>query len=525
VIERLRRADVLAAARQWGIRLEPGEVEELGLLADELVATLRRLEGAPLPAGPTASARRGATKRPTPSDDPLNAIEWWCDVESLGAAGALGGLRVAAKSSIAVAGVPLTSGSKVLESFVPSRDSAVVQRILHDGGRIVASTTMDEFGFSAGGDSSAHGAVRNPFDDRRSAGGSSGGSAACLHYEAVDAALGCDQAGSIRAPAAWCGVLGLKPTYGLVPCDGIIGIDGSLDHCGPIARTVRELALLLRTIAGRAAPDYVAAVDEAASDLEGVSIGVVEEALDAAAEADTGVAAAMRDACARFADLGADVRPVSLPEHLLGGEISVGIFSEALAALLAWGGNVPSSQGADWPELAAALHEGLAVRAFELSPQVKLALVLGTHLRRTGGYYYARAQRLRAPLTRGYEVALARDGVLLLPTTPQRPHELREDMTLSARVRRGWAVLVNTSQTSMTGHPALTLPAAAVDGLPVGVMLVAPRHAEGTLLGIARTYERAYGWEPTGARPTHRATHEPVSGRPSRAGAKDPVRR
>ena len=150
---------------------------------------------------------------------------------------------------MALAGVPMTCGSRILEGYVPSRDAVVVERLLTAGAEIVAITNMDDLAFSGGGDSSAYGATLCPFDLERTAGGSSGGSAAALWYEGVDAGLGTDQGGSIRVPAAWCGVVGLKPTHGLVPYAGIVGIDRTFDHAGPMARSVEAAARLLDVIA------------------------------------------------------------------------------------------------------------------------------------------------------------------------------------------------------------------------------------------------------------------------------------
>ena len=155
------------------------------------------------------------------------------------------------KDSVAIAGIPLTCGSAILQGFVPRYDATVTDRILRAGAEIVCITNMDDLAFSGGGESSWYGPTRNPFDPERSAGGSSSGSAAALWYDGIDLAVGCDQGGSIRAPASWCGVVGLKPTHSLVPYTGIAGIDATFDHCGPMARTAEGAALLLQAMAGQ----------------------------------------------------------------------------------------------------------------------------------------------------------------------------------------------------------------------------------------------------------------------------------
>jgi amidase len=407
--------------------------------------------------------------------------------------------------------VPLTCGSPVLDGFVPERDSVVAERILRAGGEIVCTTNMDHLATSAGGDTSAFGHTRNPFDPTRTAGGSSGGSAACLYYDDVDLAIGCDQGGSIRVPSAWCGVVGLKPTHGLVPYTAIVGIDPTFDHCGPMARTAAGAARLLQAIAGpddsdarqavgAPAADYLRAVGEAPDGLRGIRIGLVAEGFGERVGTQPEIADAVIEAAERLRELGADVVDVSLPEHLLGEAATLGSSMEGMAMLLAGGGNGYHRPGEYWPELAAAMRRGLDASANELSPQVKLILLFGTHLQRSYlGEYYARAQGLRSLLRVAYDRALAAVDLLVLPTTPGLPHVHADELSTGERVRRGWAVLANTSATDMTGHPALTIPLAEARGLPVGVMLVGRHFEDARLLQIAQTLEHRVGWRPSHA--------------------------
>ena len=208
-------------------------------MAEAVFSVLDALDGQEpeLPAPVEAVREPGA--RPSAEDDPLNAIVRRCRVRAEGCEGILSGQRVAMKDSVAIAGIPLTCGSAILQGFVPSYDATVTDRILRAGAEIVCITNMDDLAFSGGGESSWYGPTRNPFDPERSAGGSSSGAAAALWYDGIDLAVGCDQGGSIRAPASWCGVVGLKPTHSLVPYTGIAGIDATFDHCGPMARTAR----------------------------------------------------------------------------------------------------------------------------------------------------------------------------------------------------------------------------------------------------------------------------------------------
>ncbi|HEY1367275.1 MAG TPA: amidase family protein [Gaiellaceae bacterium] len=489
-------------AGEHGFAIRPDEEAQYAILADAILGILDGLEAQEAADPGPVEATRDPGRPADREEDPLNAIVRWCSV-SADVEGPLSGRRVAMKDSIAIAGVPMTCGSRVLRDFVPTVDAVVTDRLLRAGAALVAITNMDDLAFSGGGDSSFYGPTLNPFDPTRTAAGSSGGSAAALHYaDRVDMSLGCDQGGSIRAPAAWCGVLGLKPTHGLVPYTGIAGIDQTYDHCGPMARTVADTAALLQVIAG-ADPsdprqhdvperDYVGAVERAPDDLSGVRVGVVEEA---GAEPD--VAKAFEGAVERLSALGASIERISLPEHTQAGGLAFASFVEGMFDLMTSGGNGYAWKGRYWPELADALGPGLRDYADDLSAQVKLTLVLGTLLRRERfGALYAKAQNLRPWLTASYDRALAGVDVLAMPTTPGLPHEVAPDLPLADRVLRGWAMLSNTTPTDMTGHPALTIPAAAASGLPVGVMLVGPRWADDRLLALAATYERRHGWTP-----------------------------
>jgi amidase len=504
MLARPTRNDVERLARSAGFEIAETEAEEYLLLTEYLLGVLDEL--AERPGAPVETDGRESGRAPSPGEDPLNAVVRWCRVAPP-REGILSGKRVALKDSIAVAGLPMTCGSRVFAGYVPERDAVVTERILEAGGEIVAITNMDDLAFSGGGDTSAYGPTLCPFDRTRTAGGSSSGSAAALWYDGIDLAIGTDQGGSIRVPAAWCGVVGLKPTHGLVPYTGIVGIDQTLDHAGPLARSVEETALLLQAISGRheedprqgATPDadYVAAVAAAREDLRGIRIGAVGEGFGEEVGADPVVVDAVRDALGRLGELGADVREVSVPEHLQAGAVAFATFIEGMTALVDGGGNGYHWPGRYAPDLARALDAGLAQRSDDLSPQVKVTLLVGRHLReRYRGAVYARAQNLRPRLRAGYDRALNEVDVLVLPTTPGLPHPVAPSLSIADRVQRGWAVLANTYPTDLSGHPGLTIPAAETEGLPVGVMLIGRRFEDATLLSLARTYERRYGWLP-----------------------------
>ncbi|ATY12605.1 hypothetical protein CU254_20700 [Amycolatopsis sp. AA4] len=483
-------------AERLGLPVSPAELPEVQELLAEILETVGSL---PRPE-PSAAAPR-TVRAPSTEDDPLHAVSWWTDAEPTGS-GALNGFRVAVKDCVAVSGVPMTAGSALLADFRPDADSTVVARLRAAGARIVATTRMDELGLAAGGDTGPGGAVRNPFDPARTAGGSSAGCAAALHYPGVDVAVGADQGGSVRVPAAWCGLFGLKPTRGLVPATGSLGIDHTVDHLGPLARTTADLARVLDVLAGPdgADPrqvglpepvDYSAAVAEAPASLAGVRLGLVR-----LPGTTPEVQTALELTVAALTKLGATVVPVDLPELADAGALCFGTTVEGTAALLASGGNGYQWLGQYWPELANGLARGWRERAGDLGLAAKAVLLAGSYLQETyRGEWYAIAQNARGRLVRGYVRALDGVDALLAPTTPGLPHPVEVASPIE-RVRRGWAVLANTAPANLTGHPALSMPLAEAAGLPVGVMLTGRHFEDARLLRIAAVCERELGIRP-----------------------------
>src|SRR5438552_1832416 len=254
MVRRIQRSELNELSREFHFSIEETELSEYEKLTEFVFGILDGLDIKESANGGNVTAVREPGHRPKPEEDPFNAVVRWCHVKA-NLDGPLSGKRIGLKDAIAVAGVPMTCGSGIMQGFVPTVDSVITDRLLRAGATITAITNMDNLAFSGGGDTSTYGSTLNPFDQTRTAGGSSGGSAAALFYDRVDAAIGADQGGSIRIPAAWCGVIGLKPTHSLVPYVGIAGIDQTFDHCGPLALTVEDAALLLQVIAGRAESD------------------------------------------------------------------------------------------------------------------------------------------------------------------------------------------------------------------------------------------------------------------------------
>jgi amidase len=508
MFRRIRRRELNELASEWDFSIEDDQLDEFHLLTEYVADATDGVVDLPQPAPDRLPGFRDPGRSPGEGEDPYNAVVRWCSARLEGAEGPLSGKRLGLKDAIAVAGVPLTAGSNVLRDFIPTTDSTVTRRILDAGGEIVAMLNMDYMAFSGGGDSSAYGPTLCPFDTSRTAGGSSSGSAAALHYSEIDLTMGCDQGGSIRLPAAWSGVIGLKPTHGLVPYTGILGVDQGIDHTGPMARTAMDAARLLQVVAGPDEDDprqpagipeldYMSAVERAADSLGGVRFGVLEEgfAEDIGVEVETGDA--VRGAIEQFAELGAEIREVSIPEHLRAGPVAFTLYMEGMTALMSAGGNGHQWRGKYWPELAWALAAGLRTYGDDLADQVKLALICGTHMqRRYRGATYAMARNQIPWLRAAYDQVLSEVDILLLPTAPIRPHKIDPNLSISERVMRGWAILANTGPMNITGHPAITLPVAEAEGLPVGAMLVGRAFEDDKLLSVARTFEQAYGWKP-----------------------------
>ncbi|MEN3282050.1 MAG: amidase [Solirubrobacteraceae bacterium] len=504
---RLDRGRIEEYSRRYRMALTQDEMAELEPLAQAALSKLERFDALHDDGGVPPGARDTPTPAPTGADDPYNAVVRWCSVKS-SSAGLLAGKRIGLKDNIALAGIPMTCGSRILDGYRPDEDAVLVQRLLSQGAEIVAMLNMDSFAFSGSGETSDYGTILNPLDPTRTAGGSSGGSAAALYYDGIDITFGTDQAGSVRIPASWCGVLGLKPTFGLVPYTGIFSQDPTFDHVGPLARTVSDLALALEAVAGpddrvptpgeKSVAGFLAAVDDAPARLDGVTIGLVREGMADDVGADAVTRAAVRDAVDRFAELGARVEEISIPEHTwtrdgLGGALS---FESCMASLRAFGSGYHVF-GRHAPDLANALGRALETSAADLPPAVKLAVIVGAYSNeRYFGSLYAKAQNRRPSLRVAYDRALQSVDVLMMPTTPMPAYTREPDLSIAAQVRRGARMIDNTTPFNLTGHPSLSIPAARVDALPLGVMLTASHWSDARLLALARTYERAHGWYP-----------------------------
>src|SRR5438067_1788541 len=451
---------------------------------------------------PPVSYPRRPGRRPTSEENPHGA--WYVKTEVPGGgSGKLAGKRIALKDNICLAGVPMMNGASTLEGYVPDVDATVATRILDAGGTIVGKTVCEYFCFSGGSHTSGNGPVHNPHRRGYSAGGSSSGSAAVVAAGEVPMALGGDQVCPTRTPASFCGIYGMKPTHGLVPYTGIMPIELTLDHTGPMTATVEDNALLLEVLAGPDGLDprqyggfakpYREALGRGAG---GLKIAIVEEGF-AHSQSMPQVDAVVRDAAGRFGGLGATVDTVSIPMHRDGSAIWLAIAAEGATMQMMLGNGF----GFNWQGLYVTsmldFHSAWRTRADELSDTLKNTMLLGHFMvTRYRGHYYAKAQNLVRRLRQAYDEVLARYDLLLMPTLPMVATPLPEANAPVAQIlQRAFEMLANTAQFDCTHHPAMSLPCGMVDGLPVGMMLVAKAFDEETIYRAAAAFESRVDWK------------------------------
>jgi len=505
-------ADIEALAEDLDLSLSPAERE------DYLTLVSGALEGLdPVRDAPTVDhglrpdePRQVGGRRPDDDEDPHNAWVRKCTVEGADD-GPLSGVTIGLKDSIALAGVELTVGSRVLEGFVPEIDATVASRLLDAGATIVGKLNMESFAWSGSGDFSDFGPVTNPHSDDHLAGGSSSGSGVAPAVGDCDVALGTDQAGSIRIPSAMCGLVGIKPTHGLVPYTGIVSLERSIDHVGPMAPTVEMTARTLEAIAGEDVADGVRLdarqprgidaddyADAVGSSVEGLRVGVLEEGFGQEG-ADPVVDETVRAAVDVLADAGAEVESVSAPLHRQLPAAWAAIGTQGGARHFEEGG-ATNHDGWAWPRLVEALDTLGEARADELPPTVKQALLTAAYLEREYGMEaYTKARDVALAGERQYDSLLADYDALAMPSVVIRALEKAPEADRVEALTRDAPSIANTSPFDLTGHPAISVPCAKPDGLPVGLMLVGAHEDERTLFALASAFEDRTDWEERGA--------------------------
>jgi len=444
---------------------------------------------------------RTAGSRPSPEENPLNA--WYVKTEIRGAPrGPLMGRKVVLKDNVCLAGVPMMNGASTLKGYTPDVDATVVTRLLDAGATIVGKAHCEYFCLSGGSHTNATGPVHNPHRMGYSAGGSSSGSGALVGGGFVDMAIGGDQGGSIRMPASFCGCYGMKATHGLVPYTGVMPIENTIDHTGPMTSTVMDNAVMLEAIAGADGLDprqydvvtdrYSAAVGRGAA---GLKIGIVKEGFGRA-ESEADVDAKVRAAAETLKRLGATVDEISIPWHNHGAAIWTPIAVEGLTNQMMHG----NAMGTGWEGMYTTslldFHANWRQRADELSDTLKICMFIGQYyLKHHRGHYYAKAQNLSRQLREEYNKVLQAYDLLLMPTTPMKAPPLPPaDASLELWCQRAFEMLANTAPFDVTGHPAMAIPCGMSDGLPVSVMLVGRRYEESTIYRAAGAFESAGDW-------------------------------
>jgi amidase len=500
-VKRPNLEQLRAVAEDLGMNMSQEDLESYSALMQPNFAAYDVVEAMP-DYLPEVKYPRTPGYQPEGEENKYNA--WYVKTTIKGAQGGkLAGKTIAIKDNVCVAGVPMMNGASTLEGYVPNTDATIVTRILDAGGTILGKTHCEYFCFSGGSHTGAKGPVHNPHRMGYSAGGSSSGSGVVVATGEADMAIGGDQGGSIRMPASFCGIYGMKGTHGLVPYTGVMPIEITLDHTGPMTSNVHDNALLMEVLAGadgldprQYAPkvaEYTRALD---GGVRGLRIGIVKEGFglpNSEGDVDAKVMAGAK----LFGKLGATVDEISVPMHLLGPAIWLPIAAEGATELMMKG----NGMGTNWRGLYTTsllnAHSAWKHRADELSDSLKITMLLGQYFtKHYRGHFYAKAQNLSRKLRAAYDAALANYDLLLMPTLPVKATPLpAADAPRSLYLQRAFEMIPNTAPFDATGHPAMTLPCGMSDGLPVGLMLIGKHFDESTIYRAAAAFEGGADWK------------------------------
>jgi aspartyl-tRNA(Asn)/glutamyl-tRNA(Gln) amidotransferase subunit A len=436
----------------------------------------------------------------------LNAFTWVAPEAPAGddwSRGALGGVPVAVKDLFCTRGVPSQAGSRILEGYRPPYTATVVARLAAAGAPLLGKTNQDEFAMGSSNENSGYGPVLNPWDLGRVPGGSSGGSAAAVAAGLAPWAIGTDTGGSIRQPAALCGIVGMKPTYGACSRYGMIAFASSLDQAGPLTRDVTDAALLLSQMVGHDPCDSTSLpfpepiVAPTSEDLRGIRLGVPEELTGPAGGVEPGVRERFEATLAVAEQLGAAIEPCQLPHapHALSAYYLIAP-AEASANLARYDG-VRYGLRVDGEAGLTAMYS--RTRAAGFGPEVKRRIMLGTYALSSGYYdaYYGTALKVRTKISEDFKAAFARFDFVVTPTSPWVAFEL------GAKTDDPLAMYLNdfcTVPMPLAGIPAISIPCGLSEGLPVGFQLAGPAFSENRLLAAAYALERAIGFDGSAAR-------------------------
>jgi aspartyl-tRNA(Asn)/glutamyl-tRNA(Gln) amidotransferase subunit A len=456
--------EIAQAALERIQRLEPQLHSFLAVMADQALAQAKQVD---------AQLAKGET------------IGW------------LAGIPTGIKDNLCLRGTPTTCGSRILENFVPPYDATVTQKLAAAGAVVVGKTNLDEFAMGSSTENSAYQVTANPWDTSRVPGGSSGGSAAAVAADECVVALGSDTGGSIRQPASFCGVVGLKPTYGLVSRFGLVAYASSLDQIGPFGRTVEDAAILLGAIAGHdpkdstsldvPLPDYTECL---IPDLKGKRVGVITETFGEGLDGE--VADAVQTAIQQLKELGAEIQEISCPRFRYGLPTYYVIApSEASANLARYDGVKYGYRSESADNLLSMYNQ---TRAQGFGAEVKRRIMIGTYALSAGYYdaYYLKAQKVRTLIKEDFEAAFAKVDVLVCPTAPTTAFKAGEKTAdpLSMYLSDLMTIPVN-----LAGLPSLSLPCGMdAQGLPIGLQIIGNVLREDLVLQTAYAYEQSTPW-------------------------------
>jgi aspartyl-tRNA(Asn)/glutamyl-tRNA(Gln) amidotransferase subunit A len=413
-----------------------------------------------------------------------------------GSAGALTGVPIAQKDIFCTKGVKTSCGSKMLDNFIAPYDATVVERFNQAGTVMLGKLNMDEFAMGSSNETSYFGPVKNPWDTDTVPGGSSGGSAASVAARLVPGATGTDTGGSIRQPASFCGITGLKPTYGLVSRWGMIAFASSLDQGGPMARTAEDCALMLQVMAGfddkdstsvdRPVPDYSASLDDG---LEGLRIGLPKEFFDEGLDSD--IARLIDDAMAEYRRLGASVKEISLPNMKLSVPAYYVVAPAECSSNLARYDGVRFGYRCKEPK---DLHDlYMRSRGEGFGAEVKRRILIGTYALSAGYYdaYYLKAQKVRRLISEDFKRAFDEVDVIMGPTSPTVAFRFGEKTAdpIAMYLSDIYTIAVN-----LAGLPGMSIPVGFSKNLPVGMQIIGNYFSEARLLNVAHRYQQATDW-------------------------------
>lgn len=411
-------------------------------------------------------------------------------IDSEGHDGILAGVPIAIKDNISTKGLSTTCGSKILQGYVPPYNAHVIEKLKDAGAIVIGKANMDEFAMGTSTESSTYGPTLNPWDSERVPGGSSGGSAAVVAAGEAPVSLGSDTGGSVRCPAAYCGVVGLKPTYGAVSRYGLVSYANSLDQIGPLATNVSDIATVMDVIGGHDARDSTSMEHEnnyqnaLKDDVDGLKIGVPEEYFGEGI--DENVEKSVWDAIQKFEDMGASYEKVSMPhtKYALASYYIIAM-SEASSNLARFDGTRYGHRvdGDNWHDMAS------KTRADGFGDEVKRRVLLGTYALSAGYHdkYYLKALKVRTLVKQDFDQALANVDVLMAPTMPAPAFKIGEkiDDPLSL-----YLADVNTVPINLAGVPSISVPCGMTDGLPIGLQIIGNHFDENTIIRAAYSFEQ-----------------------------------